>query len=82
MSEPYDPRATHMVPCPNCRQSSHFASSNAYRPFCSERCKLMDFGAWAAEQFRVAQKPNAADLPDIEAALQAAKDLTQRQNFH
>ena len=30
-----------------------FASSNAYRPFCSERCKNIDFGAWASESFRM-----------------------------
>ena len=27
--------------------------ANAYRPFCSERCKLIDFGAWATEKYRV-----------------------------
>jgi hypothetical protein len=30
-----------------------FAPSNPFRPFCSERCKSMDFGAWASESFRV-----------------------------
>jgi len=27
--------------------------SNAYRPFCSERCKLIDLGSWAAEEHRI-----------------------------
>jgi hypothetical protein len=34
---------------------------NAYRPFCSERCKQIDLGAWANEEYRV---PAAAPDPD------------------
>lgn len=30
---------------------------NKYRPFCSERCKLMDLGQWATERYRVAGEP-------------------------
>lgn len=41
------------VRCPACGGDSLFASSNPYRPFCSERCKGLDFGAWASEAFRV-----------------------------
>lgn len=29
-----------------------------YRPFCSERCKQIDLGAWADEQYKV---PGAAE---------------------
>jgi uncharacterized protein len=47
-----------IVPCPQCGSDSVFAPSNPYRPFCSERCKGIDFGAWASETFRVAaQEP-------------------------
>ena len=42
-----------IVKCPQCGGESIFASSNAYRPFCSERCKNIDFGAWASESFRM-----------------------------
>ncbi|WP_210544618.1 DNA gyrase inhibitor YacG [Rhodoferax sp. PAMC 29310] len=42
-----------VVRCPTCRGDSIFAPSNAFRPFCSERCKNMDLGAWANEEFRV-----------------------------
>jgi endogenous inhibitor of DNA gyrase (YacG/DUF329 family) len=41
------------VPCPTCRQPSVFADSNRWRPFCSQRCRSADLGAWASEQFRV-----------------------------
>jgi uncharacterized protein len=41
------------VPCPHCRGPSIYAPSNPFRPFCSERCKNLDLGAWASEQFKV-----------------------------
>jgi endogenous inhibitor of DNA gyrase (YacG/DUF329 family) len=31
-----------------------WSPENPYRPFCSERCKLIDLGAWAMEKYRVA----------------------------
>lgn len=52
-SDPY-----RIVTCPHCGGDSVYASSNAFRPFCSERCKQRDLGAWASEDFRV-----AADAP-------------------
>ena len=42
-----------LVSCPGCGGDSVFAPSNPFRPFCSQRCKSMDFGAWASESFRV-----------------------------
>ena len=41
------------VPCPACGGPSLFTPDNHFRPFCSERCKLHDLGAWANESFRV-----------------------------
>lgn len=41
------------VACPKCGKSVLWTPENAWRPFCSERCKLVDLGAWAAEQYRV-----------------------------
>lgn len=48
------------VACPTCKGPSRYAADNPYRPFCSERCKNVDLGAWASEQFRV----EAAPLPE------------------
>ena len=42
-----------LVPCPGCGQPAPFAPGNAWRPFCSERCRSADLGAWASERFRV-----------------------------
>ena len=52
------PTATTHVPekivtCPGCGGASVYAVTNPYRPFCSERCKQIDLGAWASEQFVV-----------------------------
>ena len=42
-----------IVVCPTCSGTSVYASSNRFRPFCSERCKNVDLGAWASESFRM-----------------------------
>lgn len=43
-----------MVTCPQCGKRHPYQTSNPHRPFCSERCKLIDLGKWADEQYRVA----------------------------
>lgn len=42
-----------IVVCPSCGGDSVYSPANAYRPFCSERCKQVDLGAWASEDFRM-----------------------------
>lgn len=42
-----------LVTCPTCGGDSVYAPSNPFRPFCSERCKHIDLGAWASESFRM-----------------------------
>ena len=42
-----------IVICPTCRKTVHWSKDNTHRPFCSERCKLIDFGAWADEQHTI-----------------------------
>ena len=56
--------ALRMVACPACRGQSVYAQSNPYRPFCSQRCKNMDFGAWASEGFSVAAQAEADEADD------------------
>jgi endogenous inhibitor of DNA gyrase (YacG/DUF329 family) len=50
---PNRPAAPRRVRCPGCGQPSEYTPDNAFRPFCSERCKNSDFGAWASERYRV-----------------------------
>ena len=51
------------VRCPACGGPSRYAPDNAYRPFCSERCKMFDLGAWANESFRVEASSEESDGP-------------------
>jgi len=57
------PIAPKEVRCPGCGGASLYAVTNPYRPFCSERCKNHDFGAWASEHFRVEADAPPEDLP-------------------
>ena len=45
--------AARTVACPTCGGDSIYSADNAYRPFCSKRCKQVDLGAWASEDFRM-----------------------------
>ena len=42
-----------IVKCPVCGKVVEWKEANAFRPFCSERCKQIDLGAWADEQYKV-----------------------------
>lgn len=44
---------TVVVDCPTCARKVPFNASSRWRPFCSERCKTIDLGAWAAERYRI-----------------------------
>lgn len=41
--------------CPQCRRKTSWEGNDS-RPFCSERCKMIDLGAWASETYRVASE--------------------------
>ncbi|HVN89498.1 MAG TPA: DNA gyrase inhibitor YacG [Candidatus Binataceae bacterium] len=43
--------------CPVCKQPTDNSKTNPHRPFCSERCQMVDLGMWAGEQYRVEGGP-------------------------
>ena len=47
--------------CPTCGKATAFTPSNKWRPFCCERCRLNDLGAWASESYRIPAKPAEDD---------------------
>lgn len=51
------------VNCPTCGKPVVYAPESPWRPFCSERCKLIDFGAWANESFRIPAVENDDEDP-------------------
>ncbi|MBI5674901.1 MAG: DNA gyrase inhibitor YacG [Nitrospirae bacterium] len=44
------------IKCPGCKKESKW-EGNPFRPFCSERCKLIDLGAWASDEYSIAGRP-------------------------
>jgi endogenous inhibitor of DNA gyrase (YacG/DUF329 family) len=56
--------------CTICRKPLRFSSeeeARRIRPFCSARCKLIDLGAWAGEEYRVPTNERLPDPNDEEA---------------
>jgi endogenous inhibitor of DNA gyrase (YacG/DUF329 family) len=45
------------VDCPTCGKKTAYRPQNPWRPFCSERCKLIDLGVWANEGYRIPVAP-------------------------
>lgn len=52
---------TKTVKCPTCGKEVKWEATSIWRPFCSERCRLIDLGEWASESHRV---PGDETLPD------------------
>lgn len=45
---------TRIVSCPTCKKSVAWNTHNECKPFCSQRCRLIDLGEWASESNRIA----------------------------
>jgi hypothetical protein len=45
--------APRTVACPTCGARVPWTTESKFRPFCSERCKTIDLGAWANESYRI-----------------------------
>ncbi|MBI5410531.1 MAG: DNA gyrase inhibitor YacG [Nitrospirae bacterium] len=54
-----------MIRCPLCHRECSW-EKNPWRPFCSERCQIIDLGAWASERYRI---PVEASDSDQEASV-------------
>ncbi|WP_118819618.1 DNA gyrase inhibitor YacG [Neisseria lactamica] len=55
------------VKCPTCQTAVVWESENAFRPFCSQRCKLIDLGGWADEEYTVtAQEEGLLEISEFE----------------
>jgi endogenous inhibitor of DNA gyrase (YacG/DUF329 family) len=61
-----------LVKCPRCGREVEY-EGNEFRPFCSERCKLLDLGAWADEEYSLPAEPSEmteTEIAEIEKALE------------
>lgn len=52
MSE--QPKSPPLVACPTCGRKIPWSTDNRWRPFCCERCRLIDLGEWLGENMRIA----------------------------
>jgi endogenous inhibitor of DNA gyrase (YacG/DUF329 family) len=68
-TEDATPIFARQVKCPRCGGDSVYAPSNPARPFCSERCKNIDFGDWSSEAFRMPAPVTSADQDDAADSL-------------
>lgn len=70
------------VKCPTCDKDVVWSAESAFRPFCSERCKLIDLGDWAAENHRIADKtPLETMLTEEQLAELEQQFIAQDNNF-
>lgn len=53
-----------LIACPICNTLVEFSPNNRFRPFCSERCKLMDLGTWASEQYAIPVSMTSDSSPE------------------
>ena len=61
-----------LVKCPNCGKQAEW-TDNEYRPFCSEKCKMIDLGEWIEGNYSLPVEGaefSEEDLQEIEKALE------------
>ncbi len=51
------------VPCPTCGKPVEWSEQARWRPFCSERCRLIDLGEWLDENHRIPGEETAGAAP-------------------
>ena len=54
---------TRKVTCPRCANITDYSLENKWRPFCSERCRMIDLGKWAAEEYRMPENDKTSSKP-------------------
>ncbi|HEX4241834.1 MAG TPA: DNA gyrase inhibitor YacG [Steroidobacteraceae bacterium] len=52
-----------VVKCPTCKRPVEWSPASPHRPFCSDRCRLIDLGAWLSEERRIADESPSSDAP-------------------
>jgi endogenous inhibitor of DNA gyrase (YacG/DUF329 family) len=63
MSEPKDQTPLRLK-CPTCSKTILWNDDFPFRPFCGDRCRLIDLGEWASENHRIAGEPLTSSNDD------------------
>ncbi|WP_421865339.1 DNA gyrase inhibitor YacG [Motiliproteus sp.] len=66
-----------VINCPHCQKPIEWDSNNPHRPFCSERCRLIDLGAWANEEYQISKPSGTEVAMDPEEAEELLHQLEQ-----
>lgn len=70
------------IRCPYCQQETVYSLENPFRPFCSERCKILDLGEWADESYRVPDKENSSSNKDEDQNNDPSQTDSDKNNLH
>lgn len=68
-----------VVKCPRCGKETEF-QGNEFRPFCSERCKMLDFGAWADEEYALPAEGSEMTEEEIDQIEEAIAKKTEDEH--
>jgi uncharacterized protein len=66
-----------VMKCPICREETSW-QNNIYRPFCSERCKMLDLGRWADGEYRIGGGPRT----EVEAETSDSDDHVDSEQLN
>lgn len=58
-----------IINCPTCSKEIEYSLENPFRPFCSERCRILDLGAWANAEYALSAQPETEE--EFEELVQA-----------
>lgn len=61
------------VNCPRCKTKTLYSVENKFRPFCSERCRIIDLGDWASENFKIPLSENSSEQSEENQVPQASQ---------
>jgi uncharacterized protein len=64
--------------CPVCRQQT-FTKGNPFRPFCSERCKLIDLDNWLAGRYRISTLADKVESPEGRTSCEEGTENTANE---
>lgn len=65
-----------VIECPICHKTISYVHRDEvpYRPFCSQRCKLVDLGRWLSEEYRISEEIPEHLRPGVERAVDADRE--------
>lgn len=68
--------------CPQCSKAIEYSPENPHRPFCSERCRLIDLGEWASEGYSIEAKPELDSAEEYNDFSTGMTPEEQKHNLH